>query len=313
MRATVAIAAAPLVVAALLRGLHVGMAPEARTTAETLVFVALPGGWGLLRYPTRELGSRIALSAGKAAKPGPRPAWDEVPAPETKEKVRAPEESNELQKDRVERRAIWLKTLRGKFVPVGPKPWDPHRFVKVCIQSRLKSNQASNTKIINQVVEELRRVSGIHPWVVKAKHNVAAFGWRKGANCGVAVTLKGQRMLDFLARLNTIILPRVRDFEGLIPNSFDKYGNFWMGFDNQEPFKELDALIDNRELVHGFDIGIINNCYTQYDGLALMKKYGFPFQSDPRPRKIKIDRSLVPVKVEDKAKPKAKAKAKGKR
>eukprot|EP00415_Alexandrium_ostenfeldii_P002216 UN2216 len=133
----------------------------------------------------------------------------------------------------------------------------------------------------------------MHPFVVKAKHDVNAFGWRKGANCGVAVNLRGPLMLDFLHRLNTIILPRIRDFEGLYPNSFDNYGNFWMGFANQEPFRELDELIDSRELVHGFDLGIMNNCLTQPDGLALMEKFGFPF-GDPRPSKaLKRKKSFV--------------------
>jgi large subunit ribosomal protein L5 len=228
--------------------------------------------------------------AGGEKKPGGPPKYDgdsasSMPEPEEKkESLRPGHESKKMVQSRVEYKTKLYKRLKGKFMPMGPKPWDRHRFMKVCIQTRLKAKQASNTKIINQVVEEMRRISGMHPKVVKARHNVANFGWRKGFPCGVAVTMYGPRMYDFLQRLNMVILPRVRDFEGLFPNSFDNFGNFWMGLQNQEPFRELDALIDERVIVHGFDIGIINNCLTQPDGLALMKNYGFPF-GDAHPMK----------------------------
>lgn len=219
-----------------------------------------------------------------------------APVEETKVKLRKGEETEEMQFDRVAKRTKWLKSLKGKFVPVGPKPWEKHRFTKVVIQVRLKAKQAANTKIINQVVEELRRVSGMHPRIIKAKHDVANFGWRKGAVCGACVVLFGPKMYDFLERLNTIVLPRIRDFEGLVPNSFDGYGNFWMGFENQDAFRELDELTDTRELVHGFDLGIVNSCETQPDGLALMKAYGFPF-GDPRaPKAPKKKRSYVKMR-----------------
>jgi len=236
----------------------------------------------------------VKRAAGSEGNPGGKPqlAGEEELA-ETKERKKDTIDergwsarSLQRQEDRVAKRAKWLRTLKGKYTPYGPKPWDKHQFMQVSIQTRLKAKQAANTKILNQCVEELRRISGMHPKVVKARSNVAAFGWRVGYPCGVAVNLKGQLMYDFLNRLNTIVLPRVRDFEGLYPSSFDNYGNFWMGFDSQEPFRELDELIDTRELVHGFDVGIINNCLTQPDGLKLMKDFGFPF-GDPRPRKIK--------------------------
>lgn len=265
--------------------------------------------------------SKVAMAAEK--KPGGPPgkkvsgkeAWlakmaEEVPPEEVDDGTRPGDETDDEQMDRVAKRAKMLKGLKGKFVPVGPKPWDTHRFTKVCIQTRLKVKQASNTKIINQVVEELRRISGMHPKVVKAKHNVASFGWRVGYPCGVAVSITGPLMYDFLARLNTVILPRVRDFEGLLPSSFDNYGNFWMGVQNQEPFKELDSMIDERQIVHGFDIGILNNVMTQPDGLKLMKDYGFPF-GDPRARKAKAKKvSFQVMKNEGASKPAAKKPAK---
>merc|ERR1711879_542232 len=102
--------------------------------------------------------------------------------------------------------------------------------------------------------------------------------------CGAMVVLRGQLMKDFLTRLNTVVLPRVRDFEGLYPNNVDNYGNFNMFINSQDSFKELDAMIDDRVLSHGFSVNIVNNCFTQPDGLKLMKDFGFPF-GDPKPVK----------------------------
>lgn len=239
----------------------------------------------------RPLASRVARSAGYDGKPGGTPDFEDGVLEEEDEKEEEPaiklkpgEETEEMQNARVVTMTKWLKGLKGKFVPFGPKPWDKRAFTKVIMQIRLKPAQAGNTKIMNQCIDELRRITGVHPTIVKAKNNNAVFGWRVGMPCGVMVTMKGPLMLDFLTRLNTIILPRVRDFEGLCPTSITSFGNFWMGFENQEPFRELDELVDDRELVHGFDLGIHTNCQTQPGGLELLKNFGFPF-GDPRLRK----------------------------
>jgi len=275
-------------------------APLASAQSSDLLFVVpvSTGELGLLQRSCGRAESPITRYAGGAAKPGGKPAGDEE-APKVrfkKVKLRPGEETERMQYNRVSKRAKWLKSLKGKFVPVGPKPWEKHRFTKVVIQVRLKAKQAANTKIINQVVEELRRITGMHPRIVKAKHDVANFGWRKGAICGSCVSLFGPKMYDFLERLNTIILPRVRDFDGLIPNSFDGRGNFWMGFENQDAFRELDELTDTRELVHGFDLGIVNSCETQPDGLALMKAYGFPFGNRRQRKAPKVKKSFVQMR-----------------
>ncbi|CAE8588505.1 unnamed protein product [Polarella glacialis] len=274
----------------------------AESASSELAFVVplASGNWGILQCPSVRSSSQVARLAGYDAVPGGKPVADEdeVPMEQKKVRLRPGEETESMQFDRVAKKIRWLKQLKGKFVPVGAKPWNKHAFTKVCMQVRLMPKQAANTKIINQVTEELRRITGMHPRVVKAKHNVAKLGWRIGDNCGVAVSLFGPKMYDFLERMNTIILPRVRDFEGIYPNSIDNFGNFWMSLDSQEPFKELDELIDQRELVHSFDIGILNNCMTQPDGLALMQGYGFPF-GETRPRKVKTKvKSFEKKKVE---------------
>lgn len=223
-------------------------------------------------------------------KPGGAPVEvEEEAAPSSfmKVKIGKKEYTINEQDDRKTRKTKWLRSLKGKFVYRGPKPYDPDRFTKVSMSTTLMPKQASNTKIMNQVIEELRRISGKHPVVVKAKVNNAKTGLRKGDACGAKVSLEGQLMHDFLARLNTIILPRVRDFEGLFPNSFDNNGNYWFSVPTQEAFKELDELVDSREIVHGFQIGILNNCFTQPDALKLMKDFGFPF-GDPRPARVRV-------------------------
>jgi len=248
--------------------------------AVTFVFCPSPGA-----------GSRSASLMPRAAKKkqvkkgGGDPSKTPWGVEEEEEKPIPIDEEDELaaRKAYVEQKWKAVKKMKPKFMPVGPKPWDKPRFKKVCIQVRLKAKQASNIKITNQIIEEMRRISGVHPKIVKARKNVQTFGWRVGYPCGVAATLTGDLMIDFLTRLNTVTLPRVRDFEGLVPNSFDQDGNFFMGFQNQDAFKELDAMIDDREFIHGFDVGIVNNCMNRVEGLQLMKDFGFPF-GDPRPR-----------------------------
>merc|ERR1719174_3327831 len=91
-------------------------------------------------------------------------------------------------------------------------------------------------------------------------------------------------MKDFLARFNMLVLPRVRDFEGLDMRDMNTMGSFKMTIENQDAFKELDAILDQRELVHGFEINIDTTCFTQEEGLKLFKEYGFPFAALGPPR-----------------------------
>eukprot|EP00434_Breviolum_minutum_P009238 symbB.v1.2.008141.t1/scaffold509.1/size193965/11 len=254
----------------------------------TTLFVASPADV-FTRTQVRADSLIICAAEGK---PGSAPSDVEQEAPPSsflKVKIGKREYTLDQQSNRKETKSKWLRKLKGKFVYRGPKPYDPDRFTKVSMSIKLQPKQASNTKIMNQVIEELRRISGKHPVVCKAKVDNAKTKLRKGDVCGAKVSLEGQLMHDFLARLNTIILPRVRDFEGLYPNSFDNNGNFWFSVPSQEAFRELDELVDQREIVHGFQIGILNNCFTQPDALKLMKEFGFPF-GEPRPKRVRVSR-----------------------
>jgi len=296
MRGAVAAVAVPAALAGLLSlRLHPFPAAQPEVT-----FVFMPSGACGLYGASAQRPSLTAMSAAKAAGDEPKKKY-RPPVEEIQYVQKLPAETPEAALTRVEKKTIWLKSLKGKFVPRGPKPWDEHRFTKVCIQVKLNAKTATNTKIMNQVTEEMRRISGMHPRVVKAKANLNVYGWREGMPCGVAVTLRGKLMTDFMTRLNMVILPRVRDFEGLYPNSFDNDGNYWMGFENQEPFRELDDMIDDRVLTHGFYVGIINNCFTQMDGLALMKNFGFPFGDPHPPRPLKpVDKMGTYVAIKNK-------------
>jgi len=239
--------------------------------------------------------TNIVRQAGGDELPGGAPVLESEAPPMAEEDL---DEDDEYEKQYLEARPNWetarmstgrvkeqeayLRTLKGKFMPYGSKPWHKRTFLKAQMWVLLDAKQAANTKIINQVTEELRRVTGVCPRVMTSKKNIAQGNIRKGAPNGVYAQMKKDTLSDFLNRLNTIILPRIRDFEGLSPTSFDNMGNFAMSIPNQEAFKELDELIDERELVHTFYLQIDNNCYTRQEGLELMKAYGFPF-GDPRP------------------------------
>mmetsp|Transcript_88878 Transcript_88878/g.176777 ORF Transcript_88878/g.176777 Transcript_88878/m.176777 type:complete len:289 (-) Transcript_88878:84-950(-) len=220
--------------------------------------------------------TKIARQAGEDEQPGGAPVL-EGEAPPIAEPD-AEQTLEEMQSQWVKDNVAYLKSVKRKYMPIGPKPWDRPRFKKATLYVVLEAKQASNTKIMRQVTEELRRITGVVPEVLKGKTDNAKFNLRKGADCGVKAVMTTHKMVDFLNRLNTIILPRIRDFEGLNPIAFDNRGSFSMKFLNQEPFKELDELIDERELVHGFDLCITNSCWSRQDGLKLMKDFGFPFR-----------------------------------
>lgn len=220
--------------------------------------------------------------AGADEKPGGPPVLDDTP--KEAEPFDAAAVPNSQQVATLLRDAKFLKTLKGKFVRVGAKPWDPHLFTNTEVTVQLEVKQAQNTKILNQVIEELRRITAVHPDNLLATMDNNTLGVRKGQITGLRSIIRARRNIDFLNRLNMIVLPRVRDFEGLYPNLFTQPGVYELEIPTQESFRELDELIDDRELVHPFLITIKTNCYTDVDAQALMQKFGFPFNPQPKSR-----------------------------
>ena len=132
-----------------------------------------------------------------------------------------------------------------------------------------------NAKAIDAIVSDLMKITGQHPMICKAKKSVANFKLREGMNIGVKVTLRGDRMYEFMDRLFNVALPRVRDFRGINPNSFDGRGNYNMGIKEQLIFPEIDY--DKIDKVRGMDICFVTTAATDEESRELLTLMGAPF------------------------------------
>ena len=133
-----------------------------------------------------------------------------------------------------------------------------------------------NPKLMDGAVNELSAIAGQKPVVTKAKKSIAAFKLREGMPIGAMVTLRGERMYEFLDRLMNVALPRVRDFRGVSPKSFDGRGNYTLGVKDQLIFPEIDY--NKVEKVKGMNISITTSAKSDAEGLALLKHMGMPFR-----------------------------------
>ncbi|MEJ5186721.1 MAG: 50S ribosomal protein L5 [Candidatus Geothermincolales bacterium] len=136
---------------------------------------------------------------------------------------------------------------------------------------------AHDPKAIDAAMRDLALITGQKPKLCRAKRSVAGFKLRTGMSVGCKVTLRGDRMYEFLDRLITLAIPRVRDFRGLNPKSFDGRGNFTMGLDEQLVFPEIDY--DEVERIQGMDITIVTTAETDEEGRELLRLFGMPFKS----------------------------------
>jgi large subunit ribosomal protein L5 len=137
-------------------------------------------------------------------------------------------------------------------------------------------DSVSNTKNLDKAVEELTLISGQKPVITLAKKSIAAFRLREGMPIGTKVTLRGERMYDFLDKLVTVSLPRVRDFRGISKKSFDGRGNYTLGIKEQLIFPEVDY--DRVDKVRGMDIVIVTTANTDEESRELLTQLGMPFQ-----------------------------------
>ncbi len=135
--------------------------------------------------------------------------------------------------------------------------------------------------LLEGAVTDLTLITGQKPLVTKAKRSIAAFKLREGNPIGAKVTLRGARMWEFLDRLISLAIPRIRDFRGLPPNAFDGRGNYTFGVDEQLIFPEIDY--DKIDTVRGMDITIVTTARTNDEGRALLDAFGFPFRRDGAP------------------------------
>jgi large subunit ribosomal protein L5 len=134
----------------------------------------------------------------------------------------------------------------------------------------------ANSKILDTAVEELKSVTGQKPVVTKAKKSIAAFKLRQGMNIGTMVTLRGDRMYEFLDRLISVALPRVRDFRGISGKAFDGRGNYTLGIREQLIFPEID--FNKVDKTRGMNISIVTTAKTDEQARSLLKALGMPFR-----------------------------------
>jgi large subunit ribosomal protein L5 len=149
------------------------------------------------------------------------------------------------------------------------------RLEKVSINIGL-GEATQNPKLIDGAVNELGQIAGQKPVVTKAKKSIAAFKLREGMSIGCMVTLRGERMHEFLDRFMNVALPRVRDFRGVSPKSFDGRGNYTLGIKDQLLFPEIDY--NKVEKSKGMNISITTTARTDAEGVALLRFLGMPFR-----------------------------------
>ena len=149
--------------------------------------------------------------------------------------------------------------------------------MKKIVINRGIGDASQNTKVLETFLKELSLISGQKGVVTRSKKSIAGFKIREQMPVGVSVTLRGDRMYGFLDRLIHLALPRVRDFQGINPKSFDKNGNYSLGLEEQLMFPEIEY--DKIDQIRGMDVSIVTTAKTQEEGLALLKEFGLPFKS----------------------------------
>ncbi|HVV14290.1 50S ribosomal protein L5 [Amycolatopsis sp.] len=149
--------------------------------------------------------------------------------------------------------------------------------VKVVVNMGV-GDAARDSKLIEGAVRDLSIITGQKPEVRRARKSIAQFKLREGQPIGARVTLRGDRMWEFLDRLLTIALPRIRDFRGLSPKQFDGNGNYTFGLNEQSMFHEIDP--DSIDRPRGMDVTVVTTATTDDEGRALLRKLGFPFKEN---------------------------------
>jgi large subunit ribosomal protein L5 len=190
-------------------------------------------------------------STGKAAKPTPREA------PRLKQRYRD-EIVPTLSKDFGYRNVMQVPRLTKIVVNMGV------------------GDAAKDSKLMDGAVRDLATITGQKPSVTKARKSIAQFKLREGMPIGAHVSLRGDRMWEFLDRLLSLALPRIRDFRGLSPRQFDGNGNYTFGLNEQSMFHEINQ--DKIDRVRGMDITVVTTAKTDDEGRALLRSLGFPFK-----------------------------------
>ncbi len=207
------------------------------------------------KTPTAE--AKAPAAGPKVPPSGPRPAVPKTPA---------------RLRERYRQQMVPALMKRFGYTNIFQAP----RLMKVVINMGL-GEAVGNVKVIDSALEELAIISGQRPVVTRAKRSEAGFKLRTGMPIGCKVTLRGDRMYEFLERFLNIALPRIRDFRGVSPHSFDGRGNYSLGVKEQLIFPEIKY--DKVDMVRGMDICIHTTAGNDEEARALLEQLGFPFRS----------------------------------
>ena len=148
------------------------------------------------------------------------------------------------------------------------------KLEKICVSAGLGLN-TQNRVYLQKATEEISLITGQHPILTKSKKSIAGFKIREGVFLGLTVTLRREKMYAFLEKLTKLVLPRIRDFHGVNPNSFDTHGNYNLGITEQLVFPEIDY--DSVDQQRGFNITIVTTAKDPREGFFLLKELGLPF------------------------------------
>lgn len=176
--------------------------------------------------------------------------------------------------------AVLKETYKNEIAPALMKKFEYKSVMQIPKLDKIVINVGcgearENSKVVDAIVNDLQIITGQKPVVCRAKKSVANFKLREGMPIGVKVTLRGERMYEFLERFFNLALPRVRDFRGINPNSFDGRGNYAMGVKEQLIFPEIEY--DKIDAVRGMDIIMVTTANTDEEARELLKLLGAPF------------------------------------
>jgi len=163
--------------------------------------------------------------------------------------------------------------LRSEFA--HPNVMQVPTLTKIVVNTGV-GDAARDSKLIDGAVRDLATITGQRPRITRARKSIAQFKLREGQAIGAHVTLRGDRMWEFLDRLLTLALPRIRDFRGLSPRQFDGQGNYTFGLTEQVMFHEIDP--DKIDRTRGMDITVVTTATNDAEGRALLRHLGFPFK-----------------------------------
>ena len=184
-----------------------------------------------------------------------------------------------------------MSKLNYKNVNAVPK------IEKIVINMGL-GQDGSDKKTVETCVKDMSAITGQHPVITKFKKSISNFKSRKGANAGLKVTLRNDRMYEFIDRLVNIALPRIKDFRGLKDSACDKFGNFTFGIKEHIIFPEIN--FDKVDAIKGMDITIVTTSDARENTISLLKEFNFPIIKDTEKRKKKIKKIVNAEKKEEK-------------